>query len=181
MMRIFVAIEITNKEVVNSITQFQGKIDIDARPVKSKNFHFTLQFLGEVSEEITHEIVQALYKIKFSSFDVNLKGIGAFPKIKSPRIIWIGTDENGGNMLIQLSEKVKKMLEPLGFFPDKSFKPHITVFRIKKKIKDITDNLKNQKDKDFGLQKVSNIKLKKSELTSNGPIYSDLVEIKAQK
>ena len=180
-MRIFVAIEITNKEVIDSIIQFQGKIDVDARPIKSKNFHFTLQFLGEVSEEIIHKIIQALYKIKFSSFNVNLNGVGAFPKIKSPRIIWIRTDENGGNMLIKLSEKVKEVLEPLGFFSDRSFKPHITVFRIKKKTKDMTDNLKNQKSKDFGLQKVSSIKLKKSELTSNGPIYSDLAEIQAQK
>ena len=180
-MRIFVAIEITNKEVIDSIIQFQDKIDIDTRSIKSKNFHFTLQFLGEVSEEITCEVIQALYKIKFSSFDVNLKGVGAFPEIKSPRIIWIGTDENGGNMLTQLSEKIKEVLKPLGIFPDKSFKPHITIFRIKKKTKDITDNLKNQKNEDFGLQKIFNIKLKKSELTSNGPIYSDLMEIQAQK
>jgi 2'-5' RNA ligase len=181
MMRIFVAIEITNEKVINSITQFQDKIDVDTKPIKSENFHFTLQFLGEVSEEITHEIIKALYKIKFSSFYVNLKGVGTFPKSKSPRIIWIGTDENGGKMLIELSRKVKEALEPFGFFSNKSFKPHITVFRIKKKIIDITDNLKNQKNRDFGLQKVSSIKLKKSELTSNGAMYSDLAEIGAQK
>ena len=180
-MRIFVAIEITNKEVIDSIIQFQGKIDVDARPIKSKNFHFTLQFLGEVSEEIIHEIIQVLYKIKFSSFNVNLNGVGAFPKIKSPRIIWIGTDENGGNMLIKLYEKVKKVLEPLGFFSDKPFKPHITIFRIKKKIGDVTNELESQKMIDFGIQEISSIKLKKSELTSSGPIYSDLEEIKAIK
>jgi len=32
---------------------------------------------------------------------------------------------------------------------------------------------------DFGMQEVTNLKLKKSELTPNGPIYSDLEEIKA--
>jgi 2'-5' RNA ligase len=180
-MRIFVAIEITNKKVIDSITRFQGKTDIDAKPVESSNFHFTLQFLGEVSEEITDEIIQALYTIKFSSFDVNLKGVGTFPKIKPPRVIWIDTDENGGNVLIQLSKKIREVLEPLGFFSDKPFKPHITVFRIKKKIKDMSNDLKNLKDEDFGMQKICSIKLKKSELTSNGPIYSDLAEIKAQK
>jgi len=180
-MRVFVAIEITDKKVIDSITRFQDKTDIDAKPVEPSKFHFTLQFLGEVSEEITNEIIQALYKIKFSSFDVNLKGVGAFPKSKSPRVVWIGTDENGGNILIRLSKKVKEVLEPLGFFSDKPFKPHITIFRIKKKIGDISNNLKNQKSKDFGMQEICSIKLKKSELTSNGPIYSDLVEIKAQK
>ncbi len=138
-----------------------------------------MQFLGEISEEISQKIIQALHKIEFSSSSVNLKGVGAFPKPKSPRVIWIGTDENGGNMLIQLSKKVEKVLEPLGFFSDKPFKPHITIFRIKKKIGDITKELDRQKLIDFGIQEVTNIKLKKSELTPSGPIYSDLEEIKA--
>ena len=177
----FVAIEISKNEIINSIQEFQVKMDIHANPVESRNFHFTLQFLGEISEEIIHKIIQSLQTIKFSSFSVNLKGVGVFPKPKFPRVIWIGTDENGGNMLIQLSKKVEKVLKPLGFFSDKPFKPHITIFRIKNKIKDITKEMENQKMVDFGIQEISSIKLKQSKLTSSGPIYSDLMEIKAQK
>ncbi|HJJ22938.1 MAG TPA: RNA 2',3'-cyclic phosphodiesterase [Nitrosopumilus sp.] len=180
-MRTFVAIEISNNDIINSIKKFQTEINIDAKPVESKNFHFTLQFLGEITEEISQKIIQALRTIEFSSFSVNLKGVGAFPKPKFPRVIWIGTDDDGGNMLIQLSKKVKKVLEPLGFFPDKSFNPHITIFRIKKKVEDITKELDSQKMIDFGVQEVTSIKLKKSELSSNGPNYSDLEEIKAVK
>ncbi|MBC8516182.1 MAG: RNA 2',3'-cyclic phosphodiesterase [Nitrosopumilus sp.] len=180
-MRIFVAIEITNNDITNSIKKFQEKVNIDGKPVELQNLHFTLQFLGEISEEITEKIIQSLKTIEFSSFDVNLKGIGAFPKPKFPRVIWVGADEIGGNMLIQLSKKVEKVLEPLGFFSDKPFKPHITVFRIKKKIGDISGELKNHKMENFGIQKVSNFKLKKSMLTANGPIYSDLVEVNAKK
>ena len=180
-MRVFVAIEISNKEVINSIKKIQDKINIDAKPVETKNFHFTLQFLGEISEEIKHKIIQALHTIEFSSFSITLKGVGAFPRLKFPRVIWIGTDENGGNMLIQLSKKVEKVMEPLGFFSDKPFKPHITIFRIKKKIGDITNELESQKVIDFGIQEISSIKLKKSELTSRGPIYSDLMEVQAIK
>jgi len=180
-MRTFVAIEISNGDIINSIKKFQSEININANPVDPKNCHFTLQFLGEISEEISQKIIQALRKIEFSSFSVNLKGVGAFPKPKFPRVIWIGTDNDGGNMLVQLSKKVEKVLEPLGFFSNKPFKPHITVFRIKKKIGDITKELDRQKSIDFGMQEVTNIKLKKSELTPNGPIYSDLEEIKAVK
>ncbi len=180
-MRIFVAIEISKNELINSIQEFQEGIDIDAKPVEPRNLHFTLQFLGEVSEEITEKIIKSLHTIEFSSFSVNLKGIGVFPKYKSPRVIWIGTDENGGDMLMQLSKKVERKLKPLGFFSDKPFKPHITIFRIKNKIKDITEKMEIQKMTNFGIQEISSIKLKKSELTSSGPIYSDLMEIKAQK
>jgi len=180
-MRTFVAIEISNSDVINSIKKFQSKINVNAKPVESTNFHFTLQFLGEISEETSQKIIQALSTIEFSSFTVYLRGVGAFPKPKFPRVIWIGTDNDGGNMLIQLSKRVEKVLEPLGFFSDKPFKPHITVFRIKKKIGDITEDLDSQKTIDFGMQEVTGIKLKKSELTPNGPIYSDLEEIKAVK
>ena len=180
-MRVFVAIEITNKDIINSINKFQKEINIDAKPIELENLHFTLQFLGEISNENAQKISQSLKIIEFSSFVVNLKEIGTFPKPEFPRVVWIGTDENGGNMLIQLFKKVEKVLEPLGFFSDKPFKPHITVFRIKKNIEDISGELKNHKMTNFGIQKVSNIKLKKSVLTTSGPIYSDLVEVNAKK
>jgi len=181
MMRAFVAVEISNNNVINSIKKIQNKISIDAKPVESKNFHFTLQFLGEISDEMSLKIIQALNTINFSCFDVNLKGIGAFPKPKFPRVIWIGTDENGGNMLIRLAKNVEKVLKPLGFCPDKPFIPHITIFRIKKKVGDITKELDSQKMIDFGMQEVISFKLKKSDLTTNGPVYSDLEEFKAKK
>ena len=180
-MRVFVAVEITNNDIIESVNEFQKNINIDAKPTELKNLHFTLQFLGEISEEITQKIIQSLNTIKFSNFDVNLKEIGAFPKPKFPKVIWIGIDEVEGNMLIQLSKKVKNALEPLGFFSDKPFKPHITIFRIKNKIGDTSGELKNYEMINFGTQKVSNIKLKKSVLTANGSIYSDLLEVNAKK
>jgi len=181
MMRTFVAIEISNNEIINSIKKFQNRIKIDAKSVASNNFHFTLQFLGEITEKVSEKIIQALHSIEFSKFSVNLKGVGAFPKPEYPRVIWIGTDNDGGNMLIELSKRVEKVLKPLGFTSDKPFKPHITIFRIKKKISNITNELKNQEMIDFGIQEITSIQLKKSELTPKGPNYSNLVEIKAKR
>jgi len=43
----------------------------------------------------------------------------------------------------------------------------------------MTKEMKSQGEIDFGIQKITNIKLKKSELTPNGPVYSDLEEISA--
>jgi 2'-5' RNA ligase len=179
-MRVFVSIEISNYEVINSIKKFQKIIEIDAKPTELKNLHFTLQFLGEVSEQTIDKIIQSLNTVEFSKFDISLKGIGAFPKLKSPKIIWIGTDEKSGKMMTELSKKVEKALEPLGFSSEKPFKPHITVFRIKKKIGDITKEMENHKNVSFGIQEITSIKLKKSELTLNGPVYSDLMEVKAK-
>ena len=180
-MRTFVAIEISENNVKKSIKDFQNKLQLNAKPINSDQLHFTLQFLGEISEEQVQKVIESLQTIKFSEFTINLKGIGAFPKPKFPRVIWIGTDEEGGKNLIELAKKVENVLKPLGLVSDKPFKPHITIFRIKKKIGDITEELNKQKFMDFGMQKISRIMLKKSELTSEGPIYSNLEEVIAVK
>ena len=101
--------------------------------------------------------------------------------MKFPRVIWIGTDEKGGNELVSLAEKVQDTLVPLGFKSDKPFKPHITIFRIKNKIGDITKELEKFESLEFGTQEITNFKLKQSVLTSKGPIYSDLIEIRGKK
>jgi 2'-5' RNA ligase len=180
-MRTFVSIEISDDDVKSSIKNFQKNLKIDAKLIDSEELHFTLQFLGEISEELTQKVIESLKTIKFSEFSIKLKGVGAFPKPKFPRVIWIGTDMEGGMKLIELAKKVESVLRPLGLVSDKPFRPHITIFRIKKKIGDITKELNEHRFMDFGVQEVFSIKLKKSELTSSGSIYSDLEEIIAVK
>ena len=179
-MRTFVAAEISDKNLINSIKNFQSKVNIKAKPVETQNLHFTLQFLGEVSEEISQKIKQALQTIEFKTFKVNFKGIGAFPRMKTPRIIWIGTDEVGAKALTDLAKKVENVLAPLGFAPDKPFKSHLTVLRVKNRIENVSKELERFKTEDFGDQEISVIKLKQSVLTPQGPVYSDLEEIKAK-
>jgi len=179
-MRAFVAIEIYSNEIINLISKFQSEININAKPVEPHNLHFTLQFLGDISQDIVEKVMISLNSIKFSSFMVNFKGIGVFPKLKFPRVVWIGTDENGGKSLVELSKKVENALTPLGFSVDKPFKPHITVFRIKNKIGDISKELDKFKSIDFGIQEITGFKLKQSVLSSKGPVYSDLMEMKAR-
>lgn len=179
-MRAFVAIEIYSNEIINLISKFQSEININAKPVEPHNLHFTLQFLGDISQDIAEKVMISLNSVKFSSFMVNFKGVGVFPKVKFPRVVWIGTDENGGNSLIELAKKVENVLIPLGFSVDKPFKPHITVFRIKNKIGDISKELDKFRSIDFGTQEITGFKLKQSVLSSKGPVYSDLMEIKAR-
>ena len=179
-MRTFVAVEISNESVIDSIRDFQSKISFQAKPVEPQNLHFTLQFLGEISEEICEKIKQNLKTLEFQSFKINFKGVGAFPNMRSPRVVWIGVDDDDAKMLEKLANEVKNALKPLGFSPDKPFKSHITIFRIKNKIGNITKDLEDFEGYEFGNQIVSNFKLKQSILTPKGPVYSDLEEIVAK-
>ena len=180
-MRTFVAIEICNQDILNSISNIQSELKIKAKPVSIKNIHFTMQFLGEVSEEISKKIQSELMSVEFEPFDVRIIGIGAFPKPSFPRVIWVGTDEEGEKKLSELAEKISKRLSNLGFKNDKAFKPHATIFRVKNKIGNISNELKQYESYTFGIQKIFEIKFKKSVLTSDGPIYSDIQVVKAKQ
>jgi 2'-5' RNA ligase len=180
-MRTFVAVEITNQDILNSIINIQSELKIKAKPVSIKNIHFTMQFIGEVSDESSQKIQDELKSIEFESFEVSIIGIGAFPKPSFPRVIWVGTDEKGGKKLSELALEISKKLSNLGFKNDKPFKPHITIFRVKNKIENISNELKQYESYSFGIQKVVDIKFKKSVLTSDGPIYSDLQVVKAKQ
>jgi len=178
--RTFIAIEINDQGVLNSIHKIQAELNIKAKPVKLHNMHFTVQFLGEVSEEMIRKISDTLSGIEFSAFSISFASIGVFPKPNSPRVIWIGTND-GVNELEKLAEMIRSKLSQLGFSPDKKFKPHVTIFRVKNKIENVSDKLEKFSSYYFGKQTISEFKLKKSELTPNGPIYTDLLVVKGKQ
>ena len=105
-MRVFVAIEVSNKDVLNSIQKIQTELNIKAKPVELHNMHFTIQFLGEVSEDVARKISDALNSIEFSAFSISFTSIGVFPKPNFPRVIWIGTND-GVNELEKLVEMIR--------------------------------------------------------------------------
>ena len=179
-MRVFVAIEISKEEILKKIQTFQKNVGIDAKPTKIDQIHFTLEFLGEIDQVKYDQVKDVMEKISFSSFDISLKGVGVFPNLKNPRVIWIGIDKNGAEKLIFIANKVGIKLTTLGFDSLKKFKPHLTVFRVKKKINDISTIMKEYETVEFGVQTISKIKVKRSVLSPKGPEYSDLLEVNAK-
>ena len=151
-MRTFVAVEINNDEVLESIKKIQSDLDLRAKPVALENIHFTLLFLGEISEQISFKVQEALSSIRFIEFDVEFQGIGAFPKVSQPRVIWVGIDEKGEEQLCNLASQVESALSPLGFQRDKPFRSHVTIFRIKNKVRNVSDKLTKFSSEKFGIQ-----------------------------
>ena len=79
------------------------------------------------------------------------------------------------------SEKsFEKIGKKIGFDSLKKFKPHLTVFRVKKRIGDVSSIMKDFETTNFGAEIVSKIKLKKGVLSPKGPEYSDLLEVNAK-
>jgi RNA 2',3'-cyclic 3'-phosphodiesterase len=179
-MRTFVAVEVHNQDVLNSISKLQSDFEIRATAVGKQNMHFTLLFLGEISEETAENVKKALSSITFKPIDVSFTHVGAFPNPRFPRVIWIGTDEASAKQLVELAGQVEQKLAPLGFKSDKPFNPHLTIFRVKNKTDDISKKLEKFKETSLGKDVISELKFKQSILTPNGPIYSDLKVVNAQ-
>ena len=176
-MRVFIAVEISDEKILNKIQTFQKNLEINAKPTKINQIHFTLQFLGEIDEEKCKKVKDLLKTITFSQFDLSLKGVGGFPNLKNPRVIWIGIDKKGAGKLIEIAKEIEMKLTPLGFEKDKKFKPHLTVLRVKHKVGDISLQMKEYEAIEFGTQVISKIKLKRSVLSPKGPEYSDLLVV----
>jgi len=179
-MRVFIAIEISNEEILKKIETFQKNVKINAKPTRVDQIHFTLQFLGEIDEAKYEQVKNILSEIYFSQFKISLNGVGGFPNLKNPRVIWIGIEKDGAKKLTQLANEIGTKLTRIGFEKDKKFQPHLTVFRVKKKINDISSIVNDFETTEFGSETISKIKLKKSVLSPKGPEYSDLLEVNAK-
>jgi RNA 2',3'-cyclic 3'-phosphodiesterase len=179
-MRTFIAVEIHNEKILDSIAKIQSDFKIKATPVNKQNMHFTILFLGDITKEAAERVKEELSSVSFKPIEVKFTHVGAFPNSRSPRIVWLGTDDVASKQLADLALQVEKKLQPLGFRSDKQFKPHLTIFRIKNNAVDISGTLEKFKEIDLGIELITELKFKQSILTPNGPLYSDLQVILAK-
>src|SRR5437899_11213441 len=105
-MRTFVAAEICNEDLLNSIAKMQSDLKIKATPVNKQNMHFTLLFLGEITDDMAEKVKKALGPISFNPIEARFSHVGSFPNPRSPRVIWIGIDEICSQKIEEVSSQV---------------------------------------------------------------------------
>lgn len=176
-MRVFVAVEVSNRDIINGIRNLQKGMGRAGKAVEPNNLHFTLRFLGEVDADQAGRVADALSAIRFEEFDVELRGVGTFGGPRCPRVLWVGTDAVGGRSMVELAGMVDRALDKLGWRRDKPFRAHLTVMRVKN-MEGLGD-LPAYRDRIWGTQCIRSVKLKRSVLGRTGPTYKDLAEVKA--
>jgi 2'-5' RNA ligase len=98
--------------------------------VDEDSIHVTLRFLGEVDAARVTPIGEALAAAVRAArpFGVGLGGVGAFPSLARPRVVWIGVERHPALEL--LANDVEKALMALDFEPElRPFHPHLTLGR----------------------------------------------------
>jgi len=179
--RSFIAFDINNETVLKKLTSIQNLLvetRADLKLVEPKNVHITLRFLGNITPDMVEKIFEEMKKVQFTAFDVKINGLGAFPHLRYPRVVWAGITE-GADQLRNIFSQLEPRLRSLGFAPDtKGFSPHLTIARVKtgRNKAELAKFINESANYDFGVVRADCLKLKKSDLTPRGPIYTTLKE-----
>jgi 2'-5' RNA ligase len=178
--RTFIAIEIPG-DIISKIRELQEGIKVyglKIRWVRPENIHLTLKFLGDVEADKIGEISEAISKTVegYTPISLTAKGIGVFPSIRRPRVLWVGLTGQLES-LVKLQKTLDENLKVLGFPGEKRpFKGHLTMGRIKAKIdvKKFGDALMEFRNFESETFTADQIVLYKSELKPSGAFYTEL-------
>jgi len=186
-MRAFIAIDIPQniKEKIDSLQQELKRSGAAVRWTSPMGIHLTLKFLGETKEEKIEKIINKLESNlpPFDSMKIKLKGLGGFPNLKRPRVIWIGIDTEGAR-LKELQGAVERNLQSLGFPREsRGFKPHLTLGRMKnlRGLSLLLEMIKEKVDIELGEFTADSLYLFQSILKPNGAEYNRIHQFALKK
>jgi 2'-5' RNA ligase len=130
-MRLFIALSLPD-EVHRELALVQARLrGLPVRWSGPAGIHLTLQFIGETAEQRAPELLAALAALPAAPLTLQLEGLGAFPDLRRPRVIWAGL---GGDLaaLSRLQAAVLATTAPLGFaLEERPFRPHLTLGRVR--------------------------------------------------
>ncbi len=184
MIRSFLAIELP-RTIRKKIEEVQGDLrstHADVRWVNPEKIHLTLKFFGNIEESRIDLLLKSIEELIRNTlpFSLKVRGVGAFPHLKNPRVIWIGL-VNGREVLISFQKQIETQLEKIGIQPeDRPFNPHLTLGRMKSsrgKV-ELAGRMEKHKEEEFGDFQVERVILFKSDLRPTGPIHTPLRDMK---
>lgn len=151
------------------------------RWVDPTGIHLTLRFLGNIPAQRVEDVLEAQRAAVegFPPFILQLSGLGAFPNLRRPRVVWAGVSGDT-EALGRLQRSVEGRLETAGFArDDRPFAPHLTLGRVggratRNQVASISGAISSISLESPGSWLVDESHLIKSTLTPQGAIYTSL-------
>ena len=181
-MRAFIAIPIP-EEILEFLTGVQRairKTKIKASWTRRPSMHLTLRFLGDTEKKDIDAILMAMDSTAraLTPFSLSAKGLGVFPGVKKPRVIWCGVKGQVGQLEI-LKNTLDDHLIKAGLADDiQRFAPHFTLGRFKGVVDPgIVTNLIHDFQYHTSAQYlIPSMVLYKSDLKPSGAVHTPLFE-----
>jgi len=182
-MRVFIALDFP-EGILGAIDQtlvgLRREIGSVVRWVPVDNMHLTLKFLGEIPHRQIDPLSSAIQVQARSCipFDMELRGLGAFPDPKRPRVLFLRIQ--APVELESLAQKIDSVVTRLGYPPEaRGFQPHLTVGRVKQAadpagIQKIIQALQASKIDLQASARVDSVEIYQSHLKPTGAVYTKI-------
>jgi 2'-5' RNA ligase len=190
MLRAFIAVEIPSEiqqKIHRETANLRKGIDPLVRWVPSQNMHLTLKFLGDVSPNSLEFIKQMLRTEaeKIACFEIHCAGLGAFPNLKRPRVLYVGIQAPAA--LDGLARGIESASHRLGYEPEEHpFSAHLTLGRVRQNVsvteqQQIRRAIESTQVDLLGTARVDSVHLYKSDLNPGGSVYTRLYSAPLKK
>lgn len=134
-MRLFLALNLPGDvrgALHEATAPLRGAVPRGVSWVRPEGLHLTLKFLGDVDDARVATIAAALRGVAAAHAAVRLvvAGVGAFPSLARPRVVWAGVEATPRLELLQ--HDVEAACAALGFEVEgRAFRPHVTLGRVR--------------------------------------------------
>ena len=139
-MRAFIEVRLsekTHRRIIEGLAELHPRFEREGwkiRWVHPDNVHLTMRFLGDIQTTLVATLRDGLAPLgSIPSIRVVVKGMGGFPSLDSPRVLWVGLEDPEGK-LAALAGRIDRELDGFGIRPDgKPLRPHVTIGRVVQK------------------------------------------------
>ena len=175
-MRTFIAVRIPATHAIEQTLRQLATMQPPLRLVAPHQCHVTLAFLGDTDTRLFPELATILREVAATESvqQLSLKGLGVFPRMASPRVVWAGFESP--DPLHRMASLLAERCERLGFArEDRPFHPHVTLARVKLAVPaPLADFVRQRATTDLGTVTVSGLVLFRSEPRQSGLEYTEM-------
>jgi len=179
LIRCFIALELPI-DIQAALCDIMGQLKTtgaDVKWVDPANIHLTLKFLGEIPESdvlrVGLDMKSLKGKIKIIASGIG--GLGAFPTLDRPKIIWAGLSQ-GADEIKGIYHEVERLTADISEEEKgREFSPHMTLGRVRssKNLQQLKEAIKQADILQKGFE-FNRLVLMKSTLTREGAIYTEM-------
>jgi len=182
--RVFFAVTVT-AEIRAKVLRLARRLaatHAQVRWARDEGLHATVKFLGPTSPEQLDAIRRALSAAlaAFPRFSAGVSGLGVFPDMKRPRVLWVGMQSSE---LETLAGIVDQVAARSGFRPERrGYRPHLTLGRVRgaRGWVGLERELQSHAIEDFGRTEIGELIAYRSDLRPGGAVYTRLWTIALQ-